>query len=321
MPLSEDPSAVALRQDVLQAFDAANGGVHPGFRPAHAKGAFLSGIFTPSAAARSLTKAPHAQRETTPVIARLSDFAGVPAVADNNSQAASPRGLGIRFQLAEHSHTDIVAHSAELFPTRTVPEFLEFLRAVVASGPGAPKPLPIEVYLGSHPKALAFVQLPKPIPASFANESFFAVSAFKFINAEGNEQFGRYRILPEAGSAYLDDAQAAAKGPDFLFEDLRVRLQSGPVCYRIAVRLAASGDTLDDATVQWPSNRPEIEFGTLALTAEIPASNAEARRIIFDPIPRVEGIEASADPLFEPRADVYLASGRRRREASAGASA
>jgi len=32
-----------------------------------------------------------------------------------------------------------------------------------------------------------------------------------------------------------------------------------------------------------------------------------------DPIPRVDGIEASADPLFEPRANIYLMSGRRRR--------
>jgi len=36
-----------------------------------------------------------------------------------------------------------------------------------------------------------------------------------------------------------------------------------------------------------------------------------------DPIPRVDGIEASADPLLELRAAVYLISGRRRRAASA----
>jgi len=36
---------------------------------------------------------------------------------------------------------------------------------------------------------------------------------------------------------------------------------------------------------------------------------------VFDPIPRVDGIEASADPLFEPRANIYLMSGRRRRAA------
>lgn len=315
MPLSEDPGAVALRKDVLQVLDDLNG-YHPGFRPAHAKGVFLSGTFTPSAAARSLSKAPHVQRERTPVIVRLSDFAGIPAVPDNDLQGASPRGCAIRFHLADHVHTDIVAHSAEGFPVRTAPEFVEFLRAIAASGPGASKPTPIEAYLASHPKALAFVQLPKPIPASFANESFFAVSAFKFINNEGKEQFGRYRILPEAGSAYLSDTEAAAKSAEFLFEDLRARLAKGPVNYRIHIQLAAATDVVDDATVQWPADRAEIEFGLVSLTAEIPASDADARRIIFDPIPRVDGIEPSADPLFEPRADVYLASGRRRRNAA-----
>jgi len=49
---------------------------------------------------------------------------------------------------------------------------------------------------------------------------------------------------------------------------------------------------------------------------ELVANNAsEQQHIIFDPIPRVDGIEASADPLFESRANIYLMSGRRRRAA------
>ena len=37
----------------------------------------------------------------------------------------------------------------------------------------------------THPAAMRYVQIPKPIPTSFARESFFAVSAFKFTNADG----------------------------------------------------------------------------------------------------------------------------------------
>jgi catalase len=44
---------------------------------------------------------------------------------------------------------------------------------------------------------------------------------------------------------------------------------------------------------------------------------AQQKHIIFDPIPRVDGIEPSADPLLELRAAVYLLSGRRRRAANA----
>jgi catalase len=51
------------------------------------------------------------------------------------------------------------------------------------------------------------------------------------------------------------------------------------------------------------------------LHAIAPDDASEQQHIIFDPIPRVDGIEASADPLFEPRANIYLMSGRRRRAA------
>jgi catalase len=85
--------------------------------------------------------------------------------------------------------------------------------------------------------------------------------------------------------------------------------------FGLAVQLAEDGDTIDDATVRWPEERPQRAFGEINL-AEVAANNAgEQQHIIFDPIPRVDGIEASADPLFEARANIYLLSGRRRRAA------
>jgi catalase len=47
----------------------------------------------------------------------------------------------------------------------------------------------------------------------------------------------------------------------------------------------------------------------------------EQKKIIFDPIPRVEGVEPSDDPLLEVRASVYLISGKQRRAAQGGAPA
>jgi len=52
-----------LSRDTLQAFDDLFG-VHPGFRPTHAKGILLSGSFTPSAGVAALTRAPHANRHS-----------------------------------------------------------------------------------------------------------------------------------------------------------------------------------------------------------------------------------------------------------------
>jgi catalase len=315
MPLSTDEKLLALSREVIAGFDKANGGVHAGFRPAHAKGVLLSGTFTPSPEAATLTRAPHIQHSSTPVTVRFSDFAGIPTVPDNAPQGASPRGFAVRFHLAEHVHTDIVAHSVDAFPTRTVEEFLEFLNALLATDPAGPHPNAIEQYLGGHPAALAFVQMPKPIPTSFARESFFAVSAFKFTNAEGASRHGRYRFVPAAGNEYLSDADAAGQAPNFLFDELTARIAKEPVKFQIAVQLAESGDVTDDATVRWPAERKLLAFGEISLGAIVADNEKTQQHIIFDPIPRVDGIEPSSDPLFEPRANIYLMTGRRRRAA------
>ena len=315
MPLTTDEKLLNLSHSAIDAFDKVDGGVHPGFRPAHAKGILLAGTFTPSKEALSLTRAPHIQRASTPVTVRFSNFAGIPTVADNDPQHAGPRGFAVRFHLDEHVHTDIVAHSVDTFPSRTAEEFLEFLNALIATDPAGPHPNAIEQFLGAHHAALAFVQAPKPIPTSFAKESFFAVSAFKFTNTNGVSRYGRYRILPVTGNEYLSDAAAAAETPNFLFDELEERVAKEPVRFRIVVQMSKDGDIVDDATIRWPEDRPQLTLGEISLTAIAPDNPGEQQRIIFDPIPRVDGIEASADPLFEPRANVYLISGRRRRAA------
>jgi catalase len=313
MPLPSDERLLALSEELLRQFDTIFG-QHPGFRPAHAKGALLTGTFTPAPGADYFTRAPHILRESTPVTVRFSDSTGLPLVPDNDPNA-NPRGIAIRFHLAEHVHTDIIGHSTDGFPTHTGEEFLEFLRALAASDPSKPSPSPIEVYLGKHPKALAFVQAPRPAPSSFAREAYFGVTAMQFTNKYGLTHYGRYRIVPEAGTDHLSDAAAAAKSENFLFDELRQRVSSGPIAFQVVVQLAGSEDTVDDATVHWPEDRRLAEFGRIVLTTLSPASDAAQKQIIFDPIPRVDGIDPSEDPLLELRAAVYLLSGRRRRAA------
>ena len=56
-------------------------------------------------------------------------------------------------------------------------------------------------------------------------------------------------------------------------------------------------------------------------TARVDDQEPERRKIIFDPVPRVDGMDSSGDPLTQVRADIYLLSGRRRRAALAGSGA
>ncbi|HUJ40546.1 MAG TPA: catalase family peroxidase [Candidatus Acidoferrales bacterium] len=315
MPLPSDQKLVQLGLDLLAQFDTIFG-LHPGFRPAHAKGVLLAGQFTPARDAAGLTRAPHAKPPSTPVTVRFSDSTGLPMIPDNDPNA-KPTGMATRFHLGERAHTDIVAHSTDGFPTRTGQEFLEFLRAVAASQGGKESPSPIEKFLGTHPAALAFVQAPKPSPASFASEQYFGVTALRFVNAGGEARYGRFRIVPAAGVEHLNEAATKAKGANYLFEELAGRVGKGPIRFDIQVQMAGPGDKVDDATIHWPAERPVIPFGKLELTATVPNDAQDQQRVIFDPIPRVDGIEPSEDPLLELRAAIYLLSGRRRREAPA----
>jgi catalase len=248
---------------------------------------------------------------------RFSNATGVPVIPDNDPHA-DPRGMAIRFFMAEHSHTDIIAHSVDSFPVRTGEEFSEFLKAIATSDmstPSDPKnPKPIEKFLGTHPAALAFVQAPKP-PTSFARLTYFALTAFKFTNSKGASRFGRYRIVPAAGNENLSPEALKAKAPTYLFDELKDRISRGPIEFRVMVQLANEGDKTDDVTVHWPADRKVMELGKIVLNKLAGNDAAEQKQIIFDPIPRVPGIDPSADPLLELRAAVYLMSGRRRRTA------
>jgi len=301
-----------LAQQLLDAFDQLQG-VHPGFRPAHAKGLMCSGVFTPSAEAAKLTRAPHANRASTPVTVRYSDSTGLPNIPDNDPARSGPRGIAVRFHLDDHLHTDIIAHSYDGFPVRTGEEFLEFLRAAAAFGAGRPEAM--GAFLAAHPNAKRFVEAPKPIPTSFAREAFFAGTAFKLTNSSGVSRHGRFRVRPNAGTEYLSNEAAAAKSPNFLFDELGARLATEAVKLGIFVQMAEPDDDIADASTTWPASRTEIPFGTVTLTARVDDQAPERRKIIFDPLPRVDGIDASGDPLTQVRADIYLLSGRRRRTA------
>src|SRR5947209_5398228 len=249
---------LALAEQLLDALDALSG-LHPGFRPAHAKGLMCSGTFTPAPEAARLTRAPHAARPPTPVTVRYSDSTGVPTIPDNDPKRSGPRGIAVRFHLGDHAHTDIVAHSTNGFPVRTGEEFLEFLRAAAAAGAGRPEAM--GAFLAAHPNAKRFVETPKPIPTSFAREAFFAVTAFRFTNAAGVSRHGRFCIRPDAGTEYLSDDEAAAKSANFLFDEIGPRLSRGSITLGVFVQVAEPGDDVTDASVAWPDSRAEVRFG------------------------------------------------------------
>jgi catalase len=239
-----------------------------------------------------------------PVLVRFSDGTGVPNLPDADPNA-SPHGIAIRFTLPDGSNTDIVSISANSFPVATPEDFLAFLQAAAASGPDAPKPTPIETFLGSHPAALKFVTTPRPAPVSFATLAFYGVNAFKFTNSQGVSRYARYQIIPVAGEHSLSDAQAKQADPDYLINELPMRLAKGPIKFRLLAQVAQDGDSIDDGTSVWPDDRKLVPLGTIRLTTLVKDQVAAQKSIMFSPLNLQSGIEPSADPVLLARPAAY----------------
>src|SRR5260221_12266930 len=85
------------------------GGTYPGHRAAHAKGVSLTGMFTPSAAAKDLTTAAHFAGDSVRVTTRFSNGGAKPD--SNDAGVGDGRGMATKFYLPDGTTTDIVALS------------------------------------------------------------------------------------------------------------------------------------------------------------------------------------------------------------------
>ena len=274
-------------------------------RYVHAKGIVCQGTFQASPGAAAVSRAAHFNGNTIAITVRFSDGAPDTGVADNSPEA-SPRGMAIRFAVG--SGTDIMAFSHNGFFIGTGEDFLAFVKAQAATDTAAPHPSPIEQFLSTHPRALKFVQDPKPIPESFGTESYYANNAFVFVNDQGHRQIGRYQIVPVDGGKYLDDATLKDKSPNVLSKELPGRLSAAPARFRLLLQLPNAGDQTNDASIVWPDDRKRIELGIITINSVVADSIAAERKLAFDPTHLTDGIELSDDPLPALRSQVYAYS-------------
>jgi catalase len=287
---------------------------NPAFRTAHAKGIVCNGTFTASKEAASLSKAAHFKGGSIPITVRFSDASQDPFVPDNSDQ---PHGMAIRFAISGGAATDIVALSHNGFIVGTPEDFLALQKAIVAIDPSKPHPWAIETFVGSHPLAGKFLQEVHVKPVGFGTQAFFSNDAFIFVNDKGMKQAGRYKFLPVAGQQNLSEADAKAKSPNYLFDELRARVSKGPISYRMIVQLANPGDPTNDPSLVWPDDRKTVEVGTITITSVVADSDAAQKTLVFFPTNLTDGIELSDDPFPALRTSVYALSFARRQNPSA----
>jgi catalase len=304
---SSSTPAASLPQQIADQMVQLNGGIHTGFRFNHAKGIVVSGSFTPTAQAKSVSRAAHFSGPPVPATVRFSNAPGMPVNADNDPRSG-PRGMAIRFNLPGGGYTDIVSISHNGFVVGTGEEFLAFFKAISASGPDAAHPSPIETFFGSHPLAAKFAQDVQVRPKSYSTAAYFGNNAFVFVDGQGKRQPVRYQIIPDAGVVNLDSAAAAKLGANYLQEELQRRVARAPVQFRLFAQLPNQGDLTSDGSIVWPADRKRILLGTIRLTKVEPKQEELQRSLAFNPIFLANGIELSDDPLVPLRSAVYALS-------------
>ncbi len=284
-------------------------GRHPGYRALHAKGRYYKATFTATPEAARLTRAAHMQGEPISALVRLSNGSGDP---DSKDYVPDVRGMAVSFELPDGSRTDVLGQTAPNFPINTPEGFVEVVQANVT---GIARLWRFPVFLAKHPDAIpglgANLEALKPAK-SYATRRYFPIHAFKWVNAEGGEQYLRYTWLPEAGEQKISPGEAKEAGADYLQEEMLKRLRRGPARFNLQLQLAAEGDSTDDPRKNWPDDRETVVAGTLEITELDPAAETGGELIVFDPMRLTDGIEPSDDPILRYRPRAYSVSAERR---------
>lgn len=304
-PASVDPSAL------IDQFEATNG-KFDGYRRSGARGICATGEFVGSAEGRALSTASAFSGRPVPVVARFSIGGANPKAADNGK---SQRNMSLQFNLPNSEQWLMGNISSPVFGASSPQQFMALLMSRQADpATKMPDPAKVKAFNDANPEVLLQGKhfASQPVPASFGSVNYWGVHAFGFVNAGGVKQFGKWIFEPVSGVQGLSDDEAKAKGPAFLYDDLRQRVKDGKVSFNFNLELAQPGDKLDSATVPLPAGRKKVTLGTLKITAVADDGTGPCLITNYNPLVVPKGIEVSADPMLLARASTYAVSQGRR---------
>lgn len=287
-------------------------GKFEGYRRSGAKGICAAGEFVGSTEGRALSTASAFSGQPVPVVVRFSVGGANPKAADNTK---TQRNMALQFNLPGGEQWLMGNISAPVFGAATPQQFLGRLASLQPDpATKAADPAKVKAFADANPEVLLQGKhfASQPVPASFAGVNYWGVHAFGFVNARGEKQFGKWVFEPVGGVQGLSDDEAKAKGPSFLFDDLRQRAKEGKVAFQFNLELAEPGDKLDNATVPLPAGRKKLTLGTLKVTSVSDDAAGPCLTTNFNPMVLPKGVEPSADPMLAARAAPYAVSQGRR---------
>ncbi|MBX9931420.1 MAG: catalase family peroxidase [Methylobacterium sp.] len=300
-----DPQAIVDAQFALA-------GNQKGVRASGAKGICVTGTFTPTAEAPSLSKAPHFAK-TVPVTARFSMGGSNAKISDK----VKPVTRGFAMRMTDPSgDLVLVIISAPVFSTKTPKQLLDFATVRMPGPDGKPDADKIKAFSAANPettKQAAWLNA-RPVPASFAGVDYWGVHAYTLTNAKNEAKVVKLKTVATAGQLGLTDDELKAKPDSFYADELKERLAKGPASFDLVAIPGEAGDPTTDATAMWPNeeSRKSVKLGTLAIAAIEP--NATCDAATFDPVVDLpDGIAGPTDdPMFAIRSPAYAVSLSRR---------
>jgi catalase len=316
---SATPAGASAAEEAFEAtadkvIDALEGvyGLHPGKRRNHTKGVGALGTFVGNSSAAELSRSRLFSGEKVEVVARFSIAGGNPDVSDADR---GTRGLGLEFRLPGGALHHMTMLNTPMF-FATVPQ--TFLDRFVAMKPdpatGKPDADRVGAFISSHPDfhgQATFLKDHNP-PPSYANCAFYGIHTFKFVDRHDKTTMVRWRFVPRDGEKQLSDAELATMPADFLEKVLMERTRQGPIHWDMLVAIGEPGDPEDDSTVLWPTDRREINAGTLTVVSAMSDPTAGSYKINFDPLMMADGIAPTNDPVLLFRSPSYAVSHTRR---------
>jgi catalase len=259
----------------------------------------VRGTYVPSDQAREITKS-RSFTKPSRVLARFSLDDGNPAVANTNCLL---RGFSFRLGGAGQ-RSDILTQSVPIHFARSIDQMLAFLAARIPGADGKPDREKIEAFFASNPETLhqADYIAAHPLPASFADTTYWGVHAFPATNTNGETRFIKFKVMPvgDDRSGRAKD-ETSAKLMSLVHDDLDSRIAARDLRFSVAALLGRPGDPVMDVTTRWPDedHSEALRLGTIVITGA--EANDACDAAAFNPANLAEGIGPPPDELFAMR--------------------
>jgi catalase len=284
------------------------GGNPLGHRRNHSKGACFTGVLDANGAASRFSVAPMLATGHYAVVGRFAIAVGDPDALDLTGRVKS---MAIRIVAPDGQEWRSGMNSSPVFVVSNPRDFYDLTLAQdVDPTTGKADPTAVKRFFAAHPQSASFAKWAQTADwtASWADQDYNSLDAFRFVDAGGNSHLVRWSMKVTIQPTPVSHDALAGMGSNFLELDLNNRLAEGPLTWHLIVTFAAREDPSNDATKAWPSGRQEIDVETLVVENAVAEADGPCRHLNYDPTILPAGIAVSDDPLLPARSAAYAKS-------------